>query len=405
MSAERTPTPTTSAERARLSDALVERARALRPLLLANAAETIARRHVHPENIAALKKAGFYAIAQPARIGGHELDLRTVHRVTTELAQACPSTGWVLSVTSAHTWILGMFPEACQDEVAADDPDTVVSGTLAAQGVARPAPGGWRVSGRWQFASGCDHARWNMIGTRVESDDRSLPKAIHIVAPTRDYAIDDTWHVVGLRGTGSKDLVLDDVFVPEHRAMPTLTVFGENGPWAERHASPIFLTPVPPGLSFHICGPVLGIARGALAAHVERTRVRPEVYTGGQKAQSVGQQMRIAEADMAIRAADALMSQIADVFDAYGARREKPDASKRTELTMMAAWAVKQCREAVQRLYDGAGGGVAHDGSKLQGYFRDMSVGSHHAMVDIDSASEAWGRVVLGLGPAPVRRG
>ncbi len=404
MSAARTPPAHAEAERARLAETLVARARALRPLLLANAAETIARRHVHPANVAALKEAGFWEIARPARIGGTELDLRTVHRVTAELAQACPSTAWVLSVTSAHTWLLGMFPEACQDEVASDDPDTVISGTLAAQGVARKVPGGWSVSGRWKFASGCDHARWNMIGARVAGDDRSLPRAIHVVAPARDYAIDDTWFVVGLRGTGSKDLVLDEVFVPEHRAMSTLTVFGENGPWAERHASPIFRVPVPPGLSFHICGPVLGIARAALAAHVERTRVRPEVYTGGQKAHSVGQQMRIAEADMAIRAADALMEQIADVFDDYGARREKPDVTKRSELTMMAAWAVRQCREAVQRLYDGAGGGAAHDGEPLQGFFRDMSVGSHHAMVDFDTAAEAWGRATLGLPPAAARR-
>ena len=377
----------------------VARARALRPLLAANAAETNARRQVHPDNIAAMKQAGFFEIARPARIGGRELDLRVLHRVTVELAQACPSTAWVLAVTSAHTWILGMFPEACQDDVAADDPDTVISGTLAAQGVARRADGGWRLSGRWQFASGCDHARWNLIGARVESDDQAQPKQIHVMAPTRDYAIDDTWHVLGLRGSGSKDLVLDDVFVPDHRAMPTGTLFAGRGPHAGRHASPLYLVPVAPGLAFHLCGPVLGMARGAWAAHVERTRTRGDKYTGGQKAHSVGQQMRVADADMSIRAAAALMEQIAGIFDEHGARREVPDLTARAELKMLAAYAVKLCREAVQRLYDGAGGGAAHDSLALQGFFRDINVGSHHAMIDFDGAAETWGRIALGLSP------
>jgi 3-hydroxy-9,10-secoandrosta-1,3,5(10)-triene-9,17-dione monooxygenase len=394
-----TITTAAAAESGTDADAFAERARALRPLLQANAAETNARRHVHPDNMAAMKQAGFYAIAQPARIGGRELDLRTLHRVTSELAQACPSTAWVLSVTSAHTWMLGMFPEACQDDIAADDPDTVISGALAAQGVARPTSGGWRLSGRWQFASGCDHARWNLIGARVEGDDPGLPKQIHVMAPTRDYAIDDTWHVLGLRGSGSKDLVLDDVFVPAHRAMSTGTLFSGRSPHAARHASALFLVPVAPGLAFHVCGPVLGVARGAWAAHVERTRGRGDRYTGGQKAQSVGQQMRIAEADMAIRAGAALMEQVADVFAAYGARRAIPDLETRAELKMMAAWAVRQCRQAVQLLYDAAGGGAAHDSQALQGFFRDMQVGSHHAMVDVDSAAETWGRVALGLPP------
>jgi 3-hydroxy-9,10-secoandrosta-1,3,5(10)-triene-9,17-dione monooxygenase len=381
------------------AEAYAARARALRPLLEKNAAETNRLRHVHPENVAAMKHAGFWEIARPARIGGAQLPLRALHRVTAELAQACPSSAWVLSVTSAHVWLLGLFSDAVQDEIAADDPDTVVSGTLAAQGVARPAPGGWRVSGRWQFASGCDHARWNMIGARVESDDAAAPKGVHVMAPTADYAIDDTWHVLGLRGTGSKDLVLDDVFVPAHRALPTSQLFLANGPDPGRHGSVLYWTPVSPGLAFHICGPVLGIAKGALAAHVAATRVRADKYTGAQKAHSPGQHFRVAEADMAIRAAEALMEQVADAFDDCGARRALPDAARAAEITLLAAQAVKLCRDAVQRLYDGAGSNAAREGTPLAGFFRDMSVGSHHGIVDFDAAAEAWGRVLLGLKP------
>jgi alkylation response protein AidB-like acyl-CoA dehydrogenase len=263
--------------------------------------------------------------------------------------------------------------------------------------------GGWRVSGRWQFASGCDHAVWNMIGTRVEGGDAATPKGVHVLAPTRDYAIDDTWHVLGLRGTGSKDLVLDDVFVPAHRAVPTAQLFLANGPDPGRHGSPLYYTPVSPGLAFHICGPVLGIAKGALAAHVDATRVRSDRYTGAQKAHSPGQQLRVAGADMTIRAAEALMEQVADGFDELGARRALADATRAAELTLLASTAVKLCREAVQSLYDGAGSNAAREGGALGAFFRDMSVGSHHAIVDFDTAAETWGRVLLGLKPAAPR--
>jgi len=385
---------------ARSADEYLERARELRPLLEKNAAETNALRRVHPENVAALKRAGFWEIARPARMGGSQLELRALHRVTSELAQACPSTAWVLSVTSAHVWLLGLFSDRVQDEFLAEDPDTVLSGTLASQGVARPAPGGWRVSGRWQFASGCDHALWNMIGARVESDDPAVPKGVHVMAPVRDYAIDDTWHVLGLRGSGSKDLVLDDVFVPAHRALPTAQLFLQNGPDPGRHGSPLYWTPVGPGLAFHICGPVLGIAKGALAAHIDATRVRSDRYTGAQKANVPGQQLRVAEADMAIRAAEGMMERVADGFAEHGASRSLPDAARAAELTLLASYAVKQCREAVQLLYDGAGSNAAREGGALVGFFRDMSVGSHHGIVDFDVAAEAWGRVRLGLRPA-----
>ncbi|MDP1962655.1 MAG: acyl-CoA dehydrogenase family protein [Reyranella sp.] len=376
------------------------RAAVLRPLLAANADATSAQRFVHTDNIRSLRDAGLFRMCQSRRLGGMELPLRAMHLAVNELALACPSTAWVLMVLSAHTWMLGMFPEACQDEVANDDADTLISGTLAANGSARRVDGGWRLSGRWQFASGCDHARWNLIGARVEGGRAAgFPAQIHMIAPTADYRIEDTWFTLGLRGTGSKDLVLQDVLVPDHRAISTGVLFSGGSEWARRHPTWLHMTPVAVGLGYHVSAAVLGIARSALAAFIERTSERDDKYTGTRKADSVGIQLRVARAQADITAAALLLDSIADRFDALSESRALPDIPTRAEMRMIVARAVGLCREAIERLFAAAGANAIYETSSLQALFRDLSVGTHHAMVDEDSAAETFGRVLLGLSP------
>ena len=236
----------------RQPDEYIERAEALLPLLRRHAASDDASRCVHPDSIAAMKQAGLFRILQPRRLGGAELDLRTMHRVIRTLATASPSASWVLMVLLAHTWVLGMFDEEVQDEIAADDPETIIAGSLAPTGRAVRVDGGWRVSGRCPFASGTDHARWNLMGFKVAGDDPALPPAVHVLAPVRDYAVNDNWFTMGLRGTGSKELVLDDVFAPEHRTMPTPVLYGSLSPWGRRHPTWLHMMPVRPGLAYHL---------------------------------------------------------------------------------------------------------------------------------------------------------
>ena len=171
----------------------LQRAEALLPLLRRFAPADDASRQVHPDVIAAMKQAGLFRILQPSRIGGAELDLLTMHAVVRTLATASASASWVLMVLLAHSWILGMFDEAVQDEIAADDPDTIIAGSLAPTARAVRVAGGWRLSGSWPFASGCDHASWNLLGVKVAGDDPALPPAIHALAPMRDCGMNDNW--------------------------------------------------------------------------------------------------------------------------------------------------------------------------------------------------------------------
>ena len=387
----RTTRPATSDAR------YAERAASLLPLLRQSAAAGDEARCVHPGVIAAMRDAGLLRILQPARLGGAERDFRTMHQVVSSLAAASPSAAWVLMVLVAHSWILGMFDEQAQDEIAADDPHTVLGGSLAPTGCATPADGGWRVTGRWPFASGVDHAKWNMIGVRTAAGSTSLAKAIHVVAPISDCRINDNWFTMGLQGTGSKELVLDDVFVPSHRAMPTETLYSSNSPWGRRHDSWLYMLPVRVGLAYHVSAPVLGMARQFLTDFLALTRGRTDKYAGTPKNESAGLQFRLAESELDIRAAGLLLDTVADRLETLGTQRRVASVEETVDLRYCVSYAVTRCRQAVERLFAGAGANAAYETSPLQRLFRDLTVASHHGTVDYDVNAEQFGRIRLGL--------
>ncbi len=375
----------------------VQRAEALLPLLRRFAPSDDASRQVHPDVITAMKQAGLFRILQPRRIGGAELDLPTMHAVIRLLATASASASWVLMVLLAHSWILGMFDEAVQDEIAADDPDTVIAGSLAPTARAVRVAGGWRLSGSWPFASGCDHASWNLLGVKVAGDDPDLPPAIHALAPMRDCGTNDNWFTLGLRGTGSKALVLDGVFVPDYRVLPTPVLYGGESHWARRHPSWLQMMPVRPGLAYHVSAVVLGLATTFHEKFVAITRVRDDKYTGARKADSPGLQFRIAESELDLRAAELILGTVASGFDRLGEERRLPTAEEFVDLRYSVAYAVERCRVATERLFAAAGANATYDDSALQVLYRDLTVAVHHGTVDYDVNAEQFGRVRLGL--------
>src|SRR5271155_3933733 len=197
-------------------DKIMRRAAAISETLSAHARECDAVRKLTSESMATVVDAGLFRIPQPRRVGGYELSLRTLADAVTLLSEACPSSGWVLMVMGAHHWCLGSFPEAAQDDVFGNGRDGLVAGTLSSQGTANPVDGGFRVEGRWQFCSGVDHADWVILGC---ADPATHRPSVHALVPRADLEVDDTWHVMGLQGTGSKDVLAHHVFVPSDRTI------------------------------------------------------------------------------------------------------------------------------------------------------------------------------------------
>jgi alkylation response protein AidB-like acyl-CoA dehydrogenase len=381
-------------------DDLVGRAGAIAPDVAAGAAASDEHRRLPPSTVEAMHRAGMFQLLTPSSHGGLEAGLRAQVETLLVIGEADPAAGWVQMVSNAHVWMVGSFPPACQAEVFADGPSVVVPGTLAAQGRATRVDEGWRLSGRWQFASGVDHGDWLMMGAVA---DERLPesgdRALHVIVPKADVIVDDTWFTLGLRGSGSKDLLADDVFVPDHRAMATRPLFDGVSPHGEGNRTHANRLPVLVCLSTQLAAAVVGLAAGALRVHVAGTADRRDVYTGAPKAAVPATAMRIAESTTELDLAHRLVRDAADRCDRVAATGQRLPVEERAELKWHAAYCVELCRRAIERVFAASGAHGVYDDSILQARFRDLNTACHHAIVDLDGNAELYGRVTLGLDP------
>ncbi|HTR61985.1 MAG TPA: acyl-CoA dehydrogenase family protein [Candidatus Binataceae bacterium] len=371
---------------------IMRRVAQLSPRLAANAGACDRERKVVADSMRAMVDAGMFRVPQPARVGGYELSLRTLGDAVTGLSEACPSSGWVLMVMGAHHWCIGSFPEAAQDEVFGNGRDGLVAGTLSWQGTAKAVDGGYRVNGRWQFASGVDHAEWVMVGC---ADAATRGPGVHVVIPRNEIEVDDTWHVMGLKGTGSKDLVAKDLFVPAHRAIETRVLFGGTSPHAAIHRSNLYRVSAEAMLSTAVATAVLGSGKYALARFIERTRERKAILTGARKADHAPTQVRLAEAAAEVRCADLLIHDALAEFDRLTAAGEIQSLQSRMQVKWQVSYAAELCRRAAARMFSGSGAHAVYEPSPLQTAFRNINVGAQHASIDFDTTAEQYGRLKL----------
>ena len=374
---------------------LVDAATAVAPVLDAEAEAAETARRVSDTAIDTMTGAGLWRILTPRTYGGHELGLRAQVETLLVTSAADGAAGWVQMVINAHAWIVGSFPPAGADEVFATGPDTRIPGTLASQGRAARSGGGWTLEGRWQFASGVDHGDWLLMGATTDEPERS----VHVLVPKADLTVDDTWHTLGLRGTGSKDLVAESVLVPDHRVMATKVLFNGDSEHGERHATHFNRLPVIVCLSVQLAASVVGMARRLCDEFIDRNRTQTEVYLGSRRAERAGTQMRLAESAAELDAALALVRSAADRCDEVAATGVRLTTEERATLKWHVTYATELARRSGARLYAAAGAHAIYDTSRLQQRHRDLETACHHAIADVDSTAELYGRVRLGLSP------
>ncbi len=367
----------------------------LRQTLAANRALTEEKRRLSDQSVAALRRAGLLRLAVPKCHGGDELDFSEIAARVFECARECASSGWVLMVSSAHDWIIGSFDPAAQAEVWGDGPDDVTPGSLAPSGVLSAVDGGFRLQGRFSFNSGCAHGKWFLFGCMLRCEDGVKP--YHVVVPVEDLILDDNWHTLGLRGTGSIDVIADDSFVPSHRAMDSRILCAGNSQWGRAHDSSIYRSPMVSGLSTLLSSAALGICEAAFAASLELLLGQSDKYTNRKKLDRPGLHLRLAESRAELTAATSLVKQTLELLQPWPEIDDGEAQARRARIKFQSAYSFECCRRAGDRLMAAAGGRAAFDDSALQRAFRDLTMASKHEMVNFDNSALAYGRSLVGL--------
>jgi 3-hydroxy-9,10-secoandrosta-1,3,5(10)-triene-9,17-dione monooxygenase len=380
---------------------VIEGVRELLPALRDRAQEAEDSRAVPAESIKALEETGFFRLLQPASFGGYEADPLTFYTAVRLIGSACGSTGWVSSVLGVHPWHLGLFTPQAQQEVWGADQATRISSSYAPTGKAVRVDGGHQVSGRWSFSSGCGHASWVFLGQIVTDADNRPVDFRTFLLPRSDYAIDDVWDTVGLRGTGSNDIVVDDVFVPEHRSLSFMDVSKLVVPGQELNPGPLYKLPYGSVFSYGITTPIIGMATGAYEAHVTYLRERVRVAYAGQKAaQDPFAQVRVAEAAAEIDGAWLALERNMTELMGYVRAGEQIPVDVRLRVRRDQVRGTGQSIRAIDQLFENSGGRALKAGTPIQRFWRDAHAGRVHAINDPERSLSMYGGGEFGL-PVP----
>jgi 3-hydroxy-9,10-secoandrosta-1,3,5(10)-triene-9,17-dione monooxygenase len=368
------------------------------PALRQRAQETEDARRIPAESITALTETGFFRLLQPARFGGLEADPLTFYTAVRRIASACGSTGWVSSVVGVHPWQLALFPARAQEEVWGADQSTRMSSSYAPTGRAVEADDGYRLNGRWSFSSGCDHATWVLLGGIVTNAEEQPVDFCTFLLPVSDYTIDDVWDTVGLRGTGSNDILVQDVFVPKHRALSFTDVAKCRCPGQEVNGGPLYKLPYGSVFSYAITTPIIGMATGAYDAYVvnERERVRAS-YVGQKAREDVYGQVRVAEAAALIDNSWLALERDMTELMSLARAAEKIPIPLRLRVRRDQVLGTSQSIHAVDLLFENSGGRALKTGTPIQRFWRDAHAGRVHAINDPERALSMYGRGEFGV--------
>jgi 3-hydroxy-9,10-secoandrosta-1,3,5(10)-triene-9,17-dione monooxygenase len=325
---------------------LMARASALVPLLRAKAAENERERRISKEILAAIDAAGLFRMRAPKRFGGFEADLRTYMDVVTELGRGCGSTSWIAFISIATAWIAALFGDEAQREVFEGNPDARFMGALSMTSRASATQGGYVVDGKWAYASNCLHAHWAVLAVPLPNDGAAVPGIA--LMPMRELTIEDTWHVVGMRGTGSQTVHAREVFVPAHRTLAVAVLARGQSPRTNSEEL-VYRESFLPTAIIAVAAPVLGLAQAAMDFTLERLNksskpIAYSFYDDARNAPSI--QLELAQASTLIETAILHMRRWCDdIAEAARAGEELPFI-KRAQIRMDIG---SRCAAAVRR--------------------------------------------------------
>jgi 3-hydroxy-9,10-secoandrosta-1,3,5(10)-triene-9,17-dione monooxygenase len=374
---------------------LIERARRLVPVLRERAEATEANRSMLDANLKAFVDAGFYRICQPKAYGGYEHSPQVLFRVAIELARGCPSSAWCLCLIGVHNWEIGLLDPRLAEDLWGKDDTVRISSSYAPFGQVTEVEGGYRLSGRWPWSSGCDHCSWVVLGAVVRREGKP-PGLVAFYVERPNYEIIDTWHVFGLKGTGSKDIVVKDAFIPDYRTHAFEDSFFKREPGLSTFTARTYKYPF--GVTFAHClaSVTIGMAEGALEHSLAHFRERRHAMDNSAAIDDPFVRRRIAEADSIVRGLRQRMDAAFAQLDAYIDSGEPIPIDVRVACKWDAQCIGKGAMEAVELLFKASGARGIMLSNPIQRFFRDVHAASNHSYLHIDKGSVNAGGVLMG---------
>jgi 3-hydroxy-9,10-secoandrosta-1,3,5(10)-triene-9,17-dione monooxygenase len=375
---------------------IVARARAMIPALAQRSLEGRRQGRIPDETIADMQRAGFFRVLQPKRWGGYEMELNTFYEIQLALAEGDMSTAWIYGVSGVHPWFMALLDDRAAQEVWRSDTSALICSSLMPAGRATPAEGGYRLSGRWRYASCCEHCDWALLGAMVATANGGPPEGRIFLLPRKDYGTIDTWQVSGLQATGSWDISVEDVFVPAHRSQSMLDNFLLKGPGQALNTSSLYRLPFGQIFVRGISTAALGALQGMLNAFLDYGKTRV-TRAGGRSAENPFVQLLCAETAAAIDEMTNTLHRNFQNLHAYARRGETPPLEERLRYKFQSTEVTERCTLLAARIFKATGAAGLAEGLPFGGILADLMAGRQHISNQYEYVGSSWGGVMFGL--------
>ncbi len=363
------------------------------------AAQAESDRRLPDSTVKELTDTGVMRLLKPKAFGGYEADPVAFYEAVLSIAEHCGSTAWVTGVVGVHNWQLALFESKLQHEIWDENPDAWVSSSYMPGGKLTAVPGGFELTGRWSFSSGSDHCQWAILGALQMNED-GPPTTYNVVIPRTDYVVEDVWHTVGLRGTGSNDIVIDGAFVPSHRALTKTQVYSNDAPGRESNTAALYGMPFATMFPSVITAPVVGMAQGLLDIAID--------YQSKRVSRAHGKMLdadpySVAALGAAASTIDAcrrqLLGNISGIHKTL-AGGGLPTMDQRSTTRRDQVLGTVRCVSAIDDVFDRAGAVVISDTHPMQRIWRDAHAAKHHTVNTNERTLHSWAHNAMGLGPS-----
>jgi 3-hydroxy-9,10-secoandrosta-1,3,5(10)-triene-9,17-dione monooxygenase len=366
------------------------------PTLAKRSLEQKQRRGILPETIAEMQAAGLFRVLQPRRWGGYEMELGTFYDIEIALGEGDMSTGWTYGVLGVVTWFLGLIDDRAAQEVWGHDTTTLICSSTMPAGKAAAVDDGFRLTGHWRYASGCEHCDWALLGGMVHAENAAPPDWRFFLVPRQDYRTVDTWQVAGLQGTGSIDLILDDVFVPTYRTQRLRDNFQLKGAGQALNTSSLYRLPFGQIFVRGVSTAGLGALQAMLTALIDHSRGRA-TRAGGRSSENPVVQLLCAETAASIDEMHATLHRNFRMLHDYARRSVMPPLDLRLQYKFQSSAVIERSTLLAARIFKATGAAGLSDELPFGRNLADLMAARQHISNQYDYYGSNWGAAMFGL--------